>query len=694
MRCPGCGTINPDDAARCGQCSRALRTPTDKVHGLTPSGLPSPSPRTVPLKKPSLSPRGTEGGQEPPADDEVERDRFQPGTVILKHYTIDKQIGRGGMGAVYLAVDDVSGQRVAVKVLPSWLARDRDLRERFVLEARALAALDHPGIVPLITFAQDGEDRFLVMKYVAGEVLENRVRDRGVLAVDDARRILRAMCDALASAHDKGVVHRDIKPTNVLIDDAGKVVIVDFGIARNNDGARRLTETGMLMGTPQYMSPEQIAGRSVDGRADLYACGLVLFEMLTGRPPFDGEQTFDILRAHMDAPVPDLREARRAQAPDADPVPDDLAALCLLLLEKNAEQRPANGHHVVEMLDGRRAVPSASTPPSSPLTLSTSQPSWALSMSTPRTSQTPALAFADEGPDRDDIAAIGSPSWRGPLLALGVVGAGVASFFAVEALDLGGAADVGDAAVVVDAGPAGTEQQFQQAALLARARLALEKGRLDDARVAVDTALSLASGAHTIEPLLLRAEILVAGNNVVDAAATLRRLPNDLGDADVKRRDALLERLRTPAAPTPTTKKPPKPEAPKPPKPEPPKAEPPKPEPPKPEPKAEPAPSRPSTLSDADFDAVTRLSRPRVSFCYAEHVLSESDGAVGAVTLSVTVANDGTVRRVTVVDTAFENDAFTACVVQAVGEWHFAPFAGGDDVVSHVFNFKPKTPAE
>ena len=710
VRCPGCGTINPDHAARCGQCDRALRTPTDKVHGLTPppssSSLP-PGPRAVSLQQPSLVPRGTEGGQ--PGGDHIDEERFAPGTVVMQHYTIERQLGRGGMGAVYLAVDDVSGQRVAVKVLPAWHARDRELRERFVLEARALAALDHPGIVPLITFAQDGDDRFLVMKYVAGEVLENRVRDRGVLDADDARRILRAMCGALAFAHDKGVVHRDIKPQNVLVDSIGNVVIVDFGIARNNDGARRLTETGMLMGTPQYMSPEQITGRTVDGRADLYACGLVLFEMLTGAPPFEGEQTFDVLRAQMDAPVPDLRAARYERAPDARAVPADLVALCLVLLEKDPERRPDTGHHVVEMIDGKRPVPSASasaSAPPSPVTLSTSQPSWALSMSSPRTTQTPALAFSDDGPggavdDDDDDLSMAPSQWRAPVLALGVVGDGMAAFFAVTALDVDDPAAVDVA--VVDAGPAA--DQFQQAVLLARARVALERLRLDDARVAVDTALSLASGEHLIEPLLLRAEILVAGHNVVDAAATLNRLPMSLDAVHAQRRDALLEKLRAPPPtkppPTKPTTKPPKATEPPPKATEPPpkateptpKATEPTPKATEPTPKATepPLPSRPSTLSDADFDAVTRAARPRVSFCYAEHVLSESDGAVGAVTLSVTVANDGTVRRVTVLDTAFTNDAFTACVVQAVGDWHFAPFQGGDDVVRHVFSFKPKT---
>jgi serine/threonine-protein kinase len=304
----------------------------------------------------------TEGGR-PAADDEA---RFGEGDVVLGNYVIERQLGRGGMGTVYLGRDDVSGQRVAIKVLPGSLARERDIRERFIQEARSLAALDHPGIVPLITFAQEGDDRFLVMKYVAGRPLDRLLSEREALEPDEARGILREVAAALGYAHGKGVVHRDIKPANVLIDEGGHVVLVDFGIARKLEGEKRLTQTGMLMGTPQYMSPEQIEGHVVDGRADLYACGLLLFEMLSGRPPFDAEKTFDILKAHVEKPLPDLRVLRSERKGDASVVPDDLVALCHALLEKKPEKRPKDGAAVVHALGvirppqksrGERAAP-------------------------------------------------------------------------------------------------------------------------------------------------------------------------------------------------------------------------------------------------------------------------------------------------------------------------------------------------
>ncbi len=704
VRCPGCGTEGADDAAACGVCGRVLRRLTDKVHAPTPtptpsllpsSSSPTPAPpvgkNTVPLA--GARTRVTEGGSLK-STDVVERDedRFKPGTVVLSHYTIERQLGRGGMGTVYLAVDVVSGQRVAVKVLPALLARDRDIRERFVLEARALASLDHPGIVPLITFAQQGDDRFLVMKYVAGKMLEALLQEQDVLSVNDARRILRAMCDALASAHDRGVIHRDIKPANVLLDDNGRVVIVDFGIARSNDGDRKLTEAGMLMGTPQYMSPEQIGGRPIDGRADLYACGLVLFEMLTGQPPFDGPQIFDVLRAQVDAPVPDLRRARRLHAPSADDVPDHLVHLCLHLLQKDPAARPATGHDVVAMLDGRLPIPAPQGAAPSAASLTTTPPSS-------RTAVTPALAFADEPPrtrtsrveqqddSDDDIDAVAAP-WRWPLW-LGLAGLAAVGGYAAATQLL--PAPAPEMAVVVDAGPDdGADQRFAQAALVARAHLAFEQHRLDDARVAVDTALSLAGDPAPASLLLLRAEILVVGNNPGEAEATLRRLPATLTPSETTARDALRVRVAPAVEPSGAPKKRTPPPSPSTTPPAPtsvpvsgPPATPPD------APQTPPGPPRPSMLSDAALDAVTRLVRPQVSLCFVEHVLSVDEAATGSMTLDATIGTDGQVKRVTVTKNSFDNDPFTACVTAAVGRWQFAPFSGDDDVVTQHYAFKP-----
>lgn len=677
VRCPACGTTCPESATFCGGCGRALKTPTTKVPGLAaPTSAPAPAPSEPPhAALPTWAPKPLAGrrghgaatpvdddgasAQHPGADDDGER-TWQPGEVIVATYVVDRQLGQGGMGAVYLATDRISGQRVAIKVLPASLARERDIRERFVMEARALAALDHPGIVPLVTFALDGDERFLVMKYVAGESLEALLHREGVLAPARARVILRAMCGALAYAHTKGVIHRDIKPTNILIDDNDQVVIVDFGIARSLDRGRRVTETGMLMGTPQYMSPEQISGDDVDGRADLYACGLVLFEMLAGSPPFDGQRTFDILRAHVEAPVPDVVARRRhavaegggTQSPD---VPDDLRALIAGLLSKRPEGRPATGTAVIELLDGRNSLlplPAhvaetevGNQPPPRP--------------DRPRTtSETPAMAFTDEATESDVFPRPGlaSSTWLLAAVLCAIAGGGLA--FALSGTN----SDTAAADAVVDGGHL---PSFEMAALLARGRLALEQGRLDDARIAVDT-----------------------GRHLTDTpSAALLQL-----EADVR---AAIERhnAEPPVAPPPgpsprPTRQVPRPGPNEPPPP--PNAAAPLAPPPGPSGDAPEASGRPSTLPDAELDAVTQTTRAVVSGCFADHALAEDENAAGDIHLAVVVANTGTVRRVDVKGATLTGPAFQRCVVDAVKGWQFPPFTGGDDLLMHTYTFKAR----
>ncbi|MDP2339801.1 MAG: protein kinase [Deltaproteobacteria bacterium] len=421
MHCPFCGRKNPDDGAACVQCA----APLTGFRESWPDQAPTESevPQKSLTRKERLAAARTQGPRAHQDDDDV---GFVAGDIILSIYVIEKQLGRGGMGTVYLGRDDVSGQRVAIKVLPGALAKERDIRDRFIQEARALAALDHPGIVPLITFAQEGDDRFLVMKYVGGRTLDAQITEQRVLACDEARRVVRELVTALGYAHDHGVVHRDIKPANVVVGEDGRVVLVDFGIARKLEGAAfvgkgRLTQTGMLMGTPQYMSPEQIEGKPVDGRADLYACGLLLFEMLTGGPPFDGDKTFDVLKAHVEKPVPDVRDLRRCNA-DVDPmIPDDLVALVHALLQKDPKDRPQTGKAVLDILDGKVTLtgPSSSSPPAARETKE-------LRPITRPTSQTPALAFQDHDDDDDDpIDVPSNPAvrWAASFLLLGIVGA-------------------------------------------------------------------------------------------------------------------------------------------------------------------------------------------------------------------------------------------------------------------------------
>ena len=193
--------------------------------------------------------------------------------ALSAHYELDVEIGRGGMGVVYRARDRRLKRTVAIKVLPPELAFRREIKTRFLREAETAAQLSHPNIVPIYTVDESEGLVFFEMAYISGDNLAKRLHDRGVLPVDEVRRILRDVADALAYAHERGVVHRDIKPDNILLDaSTGRPMVTDFGIARAMDssGDSRLTATGMAIGTPAYMSPEQAAGeREIDGRSDL-----------------------------------------------------------------------------------------------------------------------------------------------------------------------------------------------------------------------------------------------------------------------------------------------------------------------------------------------------------------------------------------------------------------------------------------
>ena len=252
-------------------------------------------------------------------------------------YELDQEIGRGGMGIVYRARDRRLKRHVAIKLLPPELSFRRDVRSRFLREAETAAQLSHPNIVPIYSVDEVGNLVFFVMACIDGDNLATLVQKRGPLPVDSVRRWLGEVADALAYAHSRGVVHRDIKPDNILLDGIdGRALVTDFGIARaatDSGETSRLTATGMAIGTPAYMSPEQASGdRDLDARSDLYSLGIVAYQMLCGEPPFVGGTTPALLVKHLaEAPVP--IQQRRADAPP------DLAAIVMRLLEKNPDHR-------------------------------------------------------------------------------------------------------------------------------------------------------------------------------------------------------------------------------------------------------------------------------------------------------------------------------------------------------------------
>jgi branched-chain amino acid transport system substrate-binding protein len=238
----------------------------------------------------------------------------------LGKYEIRAEVGRGGMGTVYLAHDPFLQRRVAVKVLAPHLVWQPGLIERFLREARAAARLKHPNIVTIYDVGQEGDTYYFVMEYVEGPSLATALRQRGPMSPEGAVRLLRRLASALDYAHGEGLVHRDVKPGNVLLGPGGEPALGDFGIARAAEDAR-LTTTGTLVGTPEYMSPEQARGDEVDHRTDLYSLAIVAYELLGGQPPFGGSTPHGVLYRQVHEPPPPLRPAR-AEGPAWPPAVD------------------------------------------------------------------------------------------------------------------------------------------------------------------------------------------------------------------------------------------------------------------------------------------------------------------------------------------------------------------------------------
>ncbi|HMJ17152.1 MAG TPA: serine/threonine-protein kinase [Gemmatimonadaceae bacterium] len=269
--------------------------------------------------------------------------------VLSANYELETEVGRGGMGIVYCARDKRLKREIAIKVLPPELSFRADIRQRFLREAETAAQLNHPNIVPIYTVEERDNLVYFVMAYIKGDNLGQRLQQHGPIAPVEVRRILREVADALSYAHNRNVIHRDIKPDNIIIDDeTGRAMVTDFGIARalTDSGDSRLTATGMAIGTPAYMSPEQSAGdQAIDGRSDLYSLGVVGYQMLCGQPPFVASNTPSMLVKHLsEKPIPvDERW------PD---LPPDLARAVMMCLEKDPADRFPSAAAFAVALDG------------------------------------------------------------------------------------------------------------------------------------------------------------------------------------------------------------------------------------------------------------------------------------------------------------------------------------------------------
>lgn len=281
---------------------------------------------------PALDRTATAHGQAKPAPISTS---LEPGQVLAQRYRIQRLLGRGGMGAVYLADDEVLGELVALKVISSaWATDEAAMVTRFRREAAAARKVSCPTVIRIHDL---GEARpgllYLSMEYFAGRTLSQLIAQRGMVPLEDARDILKQVGAGLEAAHNAGVIHRDLKPSNVLIGERGAVKIIDFGLATTAVGDG-LTATGAILGTPHYMAPEQVRGKPVDARTDVYAFGALAYHLVCGRPPFSGDNAIAIGFAHLSEAPPPPRQLRKECS-------TALEAAILAALAKAPDDRPA-----------------------------------------------------------------------------------------------------------------------------------------------------------------------------------------------------------------------------------------------------------------------------------------------------------------------------------------------------------------
>ena len=253
--------------------------------------------------------------------------------LVEGKYRIERTLGKGGMGTVFLAHDLTLEREVAIKVLPPDIAQDDQVVRRFQQEAKTAAKLDHPDIIPIYRVESEGGLNYFVMKYISGTSLEDVLeKKQEPLPADYIQRVLWEAACALGHAHQRGVVHRDVKPANIMFDHDGRVMLTDFGISKALQAATGFTATGMIIGTPHYMAPEQAKGSAVDGRADQYSLGVVGYRMITGELPFSGDSVHTILYKHIFEQAP-LAKSRRAD------VPEHLSAAISRAMSKDPAER-------------------------------------------------------------------------------------------------------------------------------------------------------------------------------------------------------------------------------------------------------------------------------------------------------------------------------------------------------------------
>src|SRR5512138_1438182 len=300
VTCPRCRVENPSDSKFCKECA-------------TPLTRPGPDPGS------------------PTKTNEIPREELTTGTVFAGRYQIVEELGGGGMGKVYRALDTKVGEEIAVKLIKPEIAADKTAIERFKNELKIARKIVHKNVGRVYDLNEEKGSYYFTMEYVRGEDLKAFIQSSGQMAIGTSLRIARQVADGLAEAHELGIVHRDLKPSNIMIDRHGNARIMDFGIARLT-GAKGITGASVMIGTPEYMSPEQVEGKEAGFTSDLYSLGIVLFEMLTGRVPFEGETALSVAVKQKSEAPPDPRSLNPQ-------IPEGLDRLILKCLEKQKEKR-------------------------------------------------------------------------------------------------------------------------------------------------------------------------------------------------------------------------------------------------------------------------------------------------------------------------------------------------------------------
>src|SRR5438552_13015406 len=335
MQCPRCGAENPNDAASCTACRKDLSD-----LNLTAARATGGSPAEFELVRPTIV-GGPSGERSAPSL----RGSIKEGADLGERYHIVQRLGEGGMGEVYLARDRELDRDVALKVIRLDLASHPAILDRFKREVQPSSNVTHKNVLRVYDLGEAGGVKFLTMEYVDGQDLSAVMRREGRLPLPRGIDILRQICEGLQAAHDQGVIHRDLKPQNILIDRRGKVLIADFGLAKHVS-LGTLTEAGKVIGTPHYMSPEQVKGIALDRRSDIYSLGIMLYEMLTGSLPFTGSSAYEVM----------IQRTTRTPRPASDhnpKIPKYLLKILDRCLQPQPELRYASTAEMLRDLDSQ-----------------------------------------------------------------------------------------------------------------------------------------------------------------------------------------------------------------------------------------------------------------------------------------------------------------------------------------------------